>query len=284
MVVTDYSGANKRVTDQSKPFMDSLALFLLLHQNLSVEVGNHIDERGDDSYNLEITQSRAEWIMQYLIESGINPSRLTAVGYGEEHRIFTEEDYANCMSNDDAEQLRIANRRTVFKIIGFSNKIVTESEIESYVEYVDSMVEQNLLEKREYPNMSKCGGALNGYYLNDSLVLIDAIYGAELGAIFNTWYILNGSPILNKVNTVRLTEPADWDVYCRDHKNESGDCDYSFLESTTTTTVIKLRTTPEVSLTSDSAELWSDPIDSGAIISSSLECLIEMIRELRFAR
>ncbi|WP_299114231.1 hypothetical protein [uncultured Winogradskyella sp.] len=46
---------------------------------------------------------------------------------------------------------------------------------------IDSLFDNGILTKKFYPNMSYCGGGLDGYYYKDELKLIDSKYGAELG-------------------------------------------------------------------------------------------------------
>lgn len=48
-----------------------------------VEVAGHTDSRGMDSFNLKLSQRRAEAVRNYLIAKGISAERLTARGYGE---------------------------------------------------------------------------------------------------------------------------------------------------------------------------------------------------------
>ncbi len=50
---------------------------------LTIQVETHTDSRGAGSYNLRISQARAESIRDALIADGIDASRLTAVGFGE---------------------------------------------------------------------------------------------------------------------------------------------------------------------------------------------------------
>jgi len=66
---------------------------------------------------------------------------------------------------------------------------LTEPEIENYAKSVDKLRTENKLVKISYPNMSGCGGGVDGYYLNKKLVLIDATYQAELGFFSMTFYI-----------------------------------------------------------------------------------------------
>ena len=48
-----------------------------------IEVQGHTDERGDDAYNMDLSERRAAAVMQYLIAHGVDPRRLTSRGYGE---------------------------------------------------------------------------------------------------------------------------------------------------------------------------------------------------------
>lgn len=55
----------------------------LLCGEYNLEIGGHTDSRGSDDYNLNLSQSRADAVRQYLIERGVPAEGLTAVGYGE---------------------------------------------------------------------------------------------------------------------------------------------------------------------------------------------------------
>lgn len=48
-----------------------------------LEISSHTDSRGSDSYNLKLSERRAASVMSYLVEHGIDASRLTAQGFGE---------------------------------------------------------------------------------------------------------------------------------------------------------------------------------------------------------
>lgn len=89
MIVFSFSGSNTYILNESIPFMDSLINFLKKHVTLHVEVGNYIDQRGDDEFNRKITQTRAQVVVDYLVDNGIKADRLTAVGYGEANPLYT---------------------------------------------------------------------------------------------------------------------------------------------------------------------------------------------------
>jgi outer membrane protein OmpA-like peptidoglycan-associated protein len=49
---------------------------------LHVRIEGHADSRGSLEYNMRLSQQRAESVMRYLVEQGVDPSRLEAQGYG----------------------------------------------------------------------------------------------------------------------------------------------------------------------------------------------------------
>lgn len=67
----------------SFPVLDVIVEVLKEHPTISFEVQGHIDSQGDDAENMALTQARAEAVVRYLVQRGVEPSRLTAKGYGE---------------------------------------------------------------------------------------------------------------------------------------------------------------------------------------------------------
>ncbi len=49
----------------------------------SIRIGGYTDSRGTESYNLDLSQRRADAVRDFLIDNGISPRRITARGYGE---------------------------------------------------------------------------------------------------------------------------------------------------------------------------------------------------------
>jgi len=88
-----------------------------------VEISSHTDDKGDDSYNLDLSQRRAESVVSYLTGRGIEPDRMVAKGYGELKAIApnTNED------GSDNPEGRAKNRRTEFRII--EQRAVKEEDI-----------------------------------------------------------------------------------------------------------------------------------------------------------
>ncbi|MBK8481839.1 MAG: OmpA family protein [Proteobacteria bacterium] len=68
----------------SFPILDAVAATLRGNPQIElVEVQGHADERGNDGYNLTLTEQRSEAVRQALIERGVAAERLEAHGYGE---------------------------------------------------------------------------------------------------------------------------------------------------------------------------------------------------------
>lgn len=87
--------------------------FLLLNSGIVIEIQGHVHELGDGSFaGKRMSVARAKKVQNYLIENGIDKSRLDAVGYGNEHMIYPEAKLS------DEEQ---ANRRVEIKILKANN-------------------------------------------------------------------------------------------------------------------------------------------------------------------
>jgi outer membrane protein OmpA-like peptidoglycan-associated protein len=72
--------------DLKPQYQDSLqGLIATLEENptLKIELRSHTDSRASDEYNDVLSQHRAQSVVDYLIERGIDPDRLVAKGYGE---------------------------------------------------------------------------------------------------------------------------------------------------------------------------------------------------------
>jgi Outer membrane protein and related peptidoglycan-associated (lipo)proteins len=89
------------LTGGSLEVLNGVAMILMKHPDLNITIAGHTDSTGTAAYNKNLSQRRAESVMEYLISEGIDPAHLTAVGYGEEQPIA---------SNDTAEG-RAQNRR-----------------------------------------------------------------------------------------------------------------------------------------------------------------------------
>lgn len=84
-------------------------LYKLLNENptLKIEISGHTDNVGSASYNQKLSESRAKSVVNYLLDKGINNTRLTFKGYG----------FNRPVAGNDTEEGRQQNRRTEFEIM-----------------------------------------------------------------------------------------------------------------------------------------------------------------------
>lgn len=92
---------------ESIPQLDRVVKFMRDNPTVSVEIGGHTDSKGSDEYNINLSQGRAEAVVNYVIEQGVDFSRIIAKGYGESLPVDTN-------STDEGRQ---SNRRVEFKIL-----------------------------------------------------------------------------------------------------------------------------------------------------------------------
>ena len=84
---------------------------VLLERSVFIEVVGHTDDVGDDAYNMDLSEQRAAAVTSYLINAGVDGSKIVAVGAGESLPIAT----------NTTEQGRAENRRVEVLILGRVN-------------------------------------------------------------------------------------------------------------------------------------------------------------------
>lgn len=85
---------------------------LKLYPNIKIDVRSHTDSRGNDTYNMQLSNRRANATRQWIIKQGIDKARISAEGYGESQLI-------NGCTNDVpcSEEQHQENRRSEFIIV-----------------------------------------------------------------------------------------------------------------------------------------------------------------------
>ncbi len=86
--------------------LDRVASVLARYPQTVIIVEGHTDSTGSDSYNQQLSERRANSVARYLIQRGVNASRIKAIGYGEQRPVA---------SNDTPEGRR-QNRRVEIRI------------------------------------------------------------------------------------------------------------------------------------------------------------------------
>ncbi len=94
--------------------LDKIVAFMNQYPEVKIEIGSHTDSRGNDAYNLGLSERRAQSTRDYLISMGIDASRLTANGYGETQ---LTNNCGNANSVNCSRSKHELNRRSEFVII-----------------------------------------------------------------------------------------------------------------------------------------------------------------------
>jgi len=130
-----YDFAKWDLRPESMVSLDNLVETLDDNPNVTIELMSHTDSRGTPADNQELSQKRAQSVVDYLISKGIAADRLQAVGYGEsqpklvDEKVLAEQSFLvleDVLSDDFINQLESpelqekahqVNRRTEFKVL-----------------------------------------------------------------------------------------------------------------------------------------------------------------------
>ncbi len=129
----DFASADLR--PESMVSLDKLVETLNDNPNITIELSSHTDSRGNDDFNMELSQKRAQSVVDYLITKDIASDRLVAKGYGEsqpkkvdkrdhesypilpEEQVLVES-FINTIEDEDLQEVaHFLNRRTEFKVL-----------------------------------------------------------------------------------------------------------------------------------------------------------------------
>ena len=120
---------------ESMVSLDKLVETLTDNPNVTIELMSHTDSRDTEEYNLDLSQKRAQSVVQYLIEKGIDPARLSPKGYGEStpkvvDAVITaqnpflkqgtslSEQFINSLASEEQKEIaHQINRRTEFRVL-----------------------------------------------------------------------------------------------------------------------------------------------------------------------
>lgn len=129
-----YEFGRWELTKTSETELDRLVKLLNDNPNITIELSAHTDLVGNEQFNLELSQKRAQSCCDYLIVHGIEKERLTPVGYGKSKPVIVDkalnkqyswlpidqaldETFVLSLPADKQEICNQINRRTEFKVV-----------------------------------------------------------------------------------------------------------------------------------------------------------------------
>lgn len=98
---------------ESQTTLDELVKLMNNNPKLIIQINSYTDCRGTEAYNIDLSQKRAQSVVDYLTLHGIDISRLSALGKGETNAV------ENCVCENCTEAQHQKNRRTTFKILAY---------------------------------------------------------------------------------------------------------------------------------------------------------------------
>lgn len=130
-----YDFDDDRITPSAEIDLTLIYEIMTQYPDMKVELGSHTDSRGEDNYNKDLSQRRADSARRWLMRKGIDRTRIVPQGYGEtvpqtiskkvaeqfaflkEGDILTEAFILALPTEEEREAAFQLNRRTEFKIL-----------------------------------------------------------------------------------------------------------------------------------------------------------------------
>ena len=135
-----YEFGRWEITKASEEELERLVKLLNDNPNITIELSAHTDLKGNEEFNMELSQKRAQSCCDYLLAHGIEQERLTPMGYGKTKPVIVDkkinkqypwlpveqvldEAYILSLPEDKQEICNQINRRTEFKVLKTTYKL-----------------------------------------------------------------------------------------------------------------------------------------------------------------
>lgn len=133
------------IKPEAEPDLQVVFELMTEYPDMVIELSSHTDNRGNDTYNKDLSQRRAESARRWLMRKGVARDRIQAVGYGEsapkavsvkaaaqnpflnEGDVLTPEYIDKLTTEEQKEAAHALNRRTEFKIVKGPTSIIIKS-------------------------------------------------------------------------------------------------------------------------------------------------------------
>jgi outer membrane protein OmpA-like peptidoglycan-associated protein len=107
MSIINFASGSAAVPSFNRAVLQQAALVMKqLPAGTVIEIGGHTDNTGEATSNLQLSQQRAEAVKAVLVQSGVDPARLVAKGYGATQPVAT----------NDTPEGRFQNRRIAYSV------------------------------------------------------------------------------------------------------------------------------------------------------------------------
>lgn len=104
--IINFATGSNEIPDVNKKVLDQAAALMNKVQNVQLTVKGFTDNTGNANSNKELSRKRAQAVSDYLVSKGVDPSKLSAVGLGQE----------NPIADNGTEEGKFKNRRIEFEV------------------------------------------------------------------------------------------------------------------------------------------------------------------------
>lgn len=113
-----FAPSSTDIEEDAQETIDAIAAILRDCRGVEIEIGGHTDSQGREIMNEQLSQARADSVLNAIMARRVLVSNLSARGYGESQPI----------ADNDSEAGREANRRIEFRLVGADETTETEDE------------------------------------------------------------------------------------------------------------------------------------------------------------
>ncbi len=104
----NYANNATEIPSEGLAELEKVIGFMLRYPKVELEIGAFTSNQGDANVNILLSRKRAQTIVDYMAEKGVNPARLKAVGYGPQ----------NPIRDNSTREGRALNQRIEIKVLG----------------------------------------------------------------------------------------------------------------------------------------------------------------------
>ena len=113
-----FAPSSTDIESDAQETIDAIADILRDCRGVEIEIGGHTDSQGREIMNEQLSQARADSVLNAIMARRVLVSNLSAKGYGESQPI----------ADNDTEEGREANRRIEFRLVGSTESTETEED------------------------------------------------------------------------------------------------------------------------------------------------------------
>jgi outer membrane protein OmpA-like peptidoglycan-associated protein len=114
--IINFDTASANIPDANKSILDQAAALIKRASQVHLTVKGHTDAVGDAAANKALSQKRAQAVVDYLVQQGVDPAQLQAVGYGSEQPV----------ADNATPEGQFKNRRIEFEVLNTETGTVRE--------------------------------------------------------------------------------------------------------------------------------------------------------------